>query len=135
MPSDRQPSREKSRQSSRRKYLHDHPSLALNSIPTYSQPTNRFQILESLITTSLGWMPTKPSAYFAGNKHVEPTWQNAVVCDWIDPSKVLEATAIAIAKACNFNFIPFLIPFSTGRTIFLCNSKEEAILASIEGSF
>lgn len=50
----------------------------------------------------------------------------------------LEATAIAIAiaiaKTCNVNFIPSLIPFSKGRALFFCNSIVEATSATKKGT-
>lgn len=69
----------------------------------------------------------------SGVRQDEPNWQNAVVYDWIEPPKDIEATAIAIAKICNFNFIPSLIPFSDDRAIFFCNSADEVTLAANKG--
>lgn len=53
---------------------------------------------------------------------------------WFDwTPKDIEATAIAIAKICNFNFIPSLIPFSDDRATFFCNSTDEVTLVANKG--
>lgn len=62
--------------------------------------------------------PSKENLVFNGNI--------VVVVDSMKSKIGLEVMAKAIAKSCNFNYIPSVRPFSEGKFLLFCKTQEEA---------